>query len=77
MKIVISDSPPYFLDLDAPTLAAEEVAIEGAIVWRVWCWYCRCHHLHGPGEGHREAHCGHGASPYRATGYNLSRRWAG
>jgi hypothetical protein len=28
MKIVISDTPPYYLDLDAPTPSAEEVVID-------------------------------------------------
>jgi hypothetical protein len=71
MKIVISETPPHYLDLDAPTLSAVEVLIDGRILWRIWCRYCRGFHYHGPGEGHREAHC-HSGTPYDATGYNLA-----
>ena len=72
MKIVISDRPPYFLDLDAPTVAAHEAITDGVRVWRIWCRYCQIWHVHGPGEGHRIAHCDlH--TPYRTTGYNLTR----
>ena len=56
-KIVISETPPYFLDLDAPTLGAKEVEEDGVKVWLVWCKHCRRWHAHGPGEGHRIAHC--------------------
>ena len=38
MKLLISDTPPYFLDLDAPTLPAEPVTDDdGVEIWRVWC----------------------------------------
>ena len=50
-KIVISETPPYFLDLDAPTLGAKEVEEDGVKVWLVWCKYCNRWHAHGPGEG--------------------------
>lgn len=73
MKIVISDTPPYFLNLDAPTFPAVEAAEAGRTVWRVWCRHCETWHVHGPGEGHREAHCAHPASPYARTGYNVAR----
>ena len=40
MKIVISDTPPYFLDLDAPTLPAYEALDEdGTATWCV-CGAC-------------------------------------
>ena len=29
----------------------------GRTLWRVWCEHCGKHHYHGPGFGHREAHC--------------------
>lgn len=70
-KIVISETPPYFLDLDAPTLAAFEVVVDGVRLWRVWCQHCQQWHHHGAGEGHRIAHC-KGDSPYREHGYNLA-----
>ena len=35
-EVVIRDSPPYFLDLNAPKLPAKEVIIDGVEVWRVW-----------------------------------------
>src|SRR5687768_14357514 len=71
MKIVVSDLPPYFLDLDAPTLGAEAVSVAGVTRWRVWCRHCQAWHLHGPGEGHRIAHCEKPGSPYAANGYNI------
>jgi hypothetical protein len=36
------------------------------------CPHCQRPHLHGPAEGHREAHCNNPASPYWRTGYNLA-----
>ena len=60
------------LDLDAPTLPAEEVTVNGATRWRVWCRYCEAWHHHGPADGHREAHCPDQGSPYWAKGYNLA-----
>ena len=38
-KIVISDTPAYFLDLDAPMLGAKEVEEDDVKVWLVWCKY--------------------------------------
>ena len=70
-KIVISDHPPYFLDLDAPTLGAKEVEENGEKLWLVWCRYCVKWYAHGPGQGHRVAHCKQ-MTPYTATGYNLA-----
>ena len=72
-KIIISELPPYFFDLDAPTLPAvpDECPVTGRPLWRVWCTYCGVYHWHGPGEGHREAHCHDPRSPYERTGYNL------
>lgn len=72
MKIQISEYPPYFLDVEAPTLGAEAVAVAGCKRWRVWCKHCREYHNHGPAEGHREAHCTKPGSPYAKTGYNLA-----
>jgi hypothetical protein len=69
-KIVISEHPPYLLDLDAPTLGAREVEEKGVKVSLVWCKYCASWHLHGAGQGHRIAHCRQ-RSPYTITGYNL------
>ena len=71
MSIVISDSPPYFLNLDAPTLAAEEAMLDGVKHWRVWCKYCDDWHYHGAGAGHRVAHC-EGQTRDSGTGYNLA-----
>jgi len=51
MKIVTSDTPPYFIDLDAPTLPADPVEVDDRLLWRVWCRYCNQHHYHGPAEG--------------------------
>ena len=37
MKIVISDTPPYLLDLDVPTLPAYKAEDEnGNTAWCVW-----------------------------------------
>jgi len=40
VKIVFSDTPPYFLDLGAPTLGAEQFTANGVTHWRIWCRYC-------------------------------------
>lgn len=73
MKLVISNTPPYFLNLDAPTLPAEPVTIDGVEMWRIWCKHCQEWHCHGPGEVHREAYCKNLKSPYRTSGYNLAK----
>lgn len=39
---------------------------------KVYCDFCKTYHLHGRGEGHREAHCNDPTSPYRKTGYILA-----
>jgi hypothetical protein len=75
-KILISNTPPYFLNLNAPTLAAwENVDHDGRKVWGVRCDHCRAWHWHGAGEGHRLAYCFRPGSPYAGQGYNLA--WAG
>lgn len=73
MKVLAGPHPSYFLDLDAPTLAAEPATCPhtGRLLWRVWCKHCGAHHWHGSRAGHREAHC-QGVTPYTATGYNLA-----
>lgn len=71
-KVVISELPPFFLDLDAPMLAAEAIEVDGRILWRVWCSHCADHHWHGPGEGHRISYCRRPGSPYAVSGYNLA-----
>ena len=73
MKIVISDNPPYFLGLDAPTLLAyEHTDSFDRTLLVVWCDHCGIWHWHGAGEGHREAHCRGPGSPYERRGYNLA-----
>lgn len=63
----------FLLDLDAPTVAAYDLLLDnGAEVWLIDCPHCGEPHAHGPGEGHRIAHCTNPASPYRRTGYNLA-----
>ena len=66
------------LDLNAPILPAYQDRSKktGAIRWRVWCRFCGRWHYHGPGEGHRVAHC-NGETPYSVSGYNLVRRRRG
>jgi hypothetical protein len=54
----------------APSLPAIR-RVDGTPGLRVWCCYCRKHHLHGTGYGHRVAHCSEITSPYRKTGYVL------
>ena len=71
MKLVISDTPPYFIDVAAPVIGCDELVIDGQVVWRFRCKHCGHDHFHGPGDGHREAHCDPG-SPYHAGGYNLT-----
>jgi hypothetical protein len=70
MKVPINETA--VIDLEAPVLPAYDAVIKGSIRWQVWCKYCACWHEHGPGEGHREAHCNDSASPYWRTGYNLA-----
>jgi hypothetical protein len=72
MKIAIPNG--FLIEPDAPVLTAEAVKIKGRERWRVWCAHCNVHHLHGVGEGHREAHCNDTASPYWKRGYNLAKR---
>jgi hypothetical protein len=72
MKIVINEYPPYFLNLDAPNVGAAAVRVNGYEQWRFWCSHCLDWHYHGPGEGHRLAHCWVSTSPYLMTGYNLA-----
>ena len=42
-------------------------------MWRFWCPFCRKHHTHGAGEGHRVAHCGGEPpiTPFDLSGYYL------
>lgn len=69
MKVPISEFD--WLDLEGPTLLAYEVVDNGDVRWAVWCKFCGAWHLHGPAEGHREAHCQNVASPYWRSGYDL------
>jgi hypothetical protein len=46
---------------------------DGLTGLRVWCTWCDRWHYHGPGYGHRAAHCYRRGSPYRDTGYVLTR----
>lgn len=70
MKIATNDG--FLIDLDAPVIAAYEVRYMRTTRWFVWCTECRDWHTHGPGEGHREAHCCEPTSKYSSTGYNLA-----
>ena len=70
MRVPISDC--HVIDLDAPTLSAYEVVINGVSCWVIWCKHCRKLHRHGAAEGHREAHCDDSTSPYWKSGYNLA-----
>ena len=67
--------PPYFLDLDAPTVPAYErrYPVTDRLLWTVWCKHCERWHWHGPGEGHWEAHCQDSRNPYEITEYNLAQ----
>ena len=47
MKILISDTPRHFVDLDAPARGTTEVTVDGRLLWRVWCRHCGHHHYHG------------------------------
>ena len=40
---------------------------------RVWCAHCRTWHYHGARYGHRAAHCRLPGSPYRPSGYVLTK----
>ena len=53
MKLLISGSLLYFLDLDAPTVPAYErrYPVTDRLLWTVWCKHCERWHWHGPGEG--------------------------
>jgi hypothetical protein len=67
-------NPHKFIDLDAPTLGAEPVQTKGGKRWRVWCKHRNAWHIHGPGDGHREARYFDSSSPYWKTGYNLAEK---
>lgn len=69
MKIPTTDG--HVIDVEAPVFAAYAVSHQGTVRWWVWCDTCRDWHTHGPGEGHREAHCS-GETRYSRTGYNLA-----
>ena len=57
------------LDLDAPTLPAEPyMDADGRVLWRVRCVHCGAWHYHGPGDGHRIAHCTKPGSAYQRDG---------
>lgn len=58
--------------LEAPTLTAHKVEVDGVTYFRVWCDHCQQWHYHGPRDGHREAHCRDPESPYWRTGCNLA-----
>lgn len=76
-KILINDDPPRWLDLNAPTVMAHVVSLGGQELWRITCPFCAASHLHGPGEGHRFAHCVN-QSDDAGRGYNLAvarREW--
>jgi hypothetical protein len=70
MKVPIDEVA--VISLDAPVLSAYEARVKGVTRWFVWCRYWREWHSHGPGAGHREAHCLDQSSPYWKTGYNLA-----
>lgn len=63
-----------FFALDAPTIEAEEITIDGQVLWRFQCDHCQTYHHHGPGPGHRMAHCHDVNSPLEAKGYNLRKK---
>ena len=50
MKILVTETPPSFLDLDAPTLSAYDVNMDGVFFWRVWCMHCGTWRHHGIGS---------------------------
>ena len=62
-KIVVSDTPPCFIEVTAPVLGATEVVVDGRVLWRVWCKNCGHHDYHGPAEGHRDAYSQGWAQP--------------
>ena len=66
MKVPISDNA--VIDLEAPVVSAFGARIKGTVRWLVWCKHCQVWHKHGPGEGHREAHCLDSTSPYWRKG---------
>lgn len=55
--------------MSAPVL--EAVAYDEYGCLKVWCEHCDAWHFHGPGDGHRVAHCADPASPYEGSGYIL------
>jgi hypothetical protein len=61
MKVIISNTPPHFLDLDASTLSAEEVVIHGRTLWRVCCRFCDMHRcVNDPEAAFFDAECNPG-----------------
>jgi len=60
------DYPPGF-----PILIAFPRNREGDL--DAWCPHCKQWHHHGPGEGHRHAHCNR-ESPFREGGGYILKR---
>lgn len=58
--------------LDAPVLGAVQRTRGGRRRFYVYCPHCRVEHVHGPAEGHREAHGNDSSSPYWLSGYNVA-----
>ena len=71
MKVPLPNG--QLLAIEAPVLPAYAVKHMGSQRLFAWCKYCRDWHIHGAGEGHREAHCSE-RTPYSASGYNLALR---
>jgi len=60
------------IDLDVPVLPAESIRTKSGKRWPGWCKHREVWHVHGGGDGHREAHCNDSSSPYWRSGYNLA-----
>ena len=59
---------PYNPDRQPPLVRA--VLAADGVNWRITCPHCQTIHVHGTGEGHRQAHCLKG-TPHRELGYVL------
>jgi hypothetical protein len=55
MKIVVSETTSFVIDLDAPVLPAEPMLIDGVEQWRAWCRHCDKWHMHGSVTGRNSA----------------------
>jgi hypothetical protein len=55
-----------------PVFLCKPIKGNQVMLWQFWCPWCRVHHVHGAGPGHRIPHCdpSHDPDPF-PDGYML------